>query len=438
MTAIPSFEPILQKLHISELNPMQKETIEQFQTDQSVVLISPTGSGKTLAFLLSLLTKLDEKATATQALIITPTRELALQIETVFKTMGTNFKVNATYGGHSIRIEKNNFSVPPAVLIGTPGRLLDHITRENIDLSEVKTLILDEFDKSLEMGFEEDMSKIIASLRRLENRLLVSATDIERIPAFTGLDRPLRVAYLKEETTANVKFLKVLCPDAEKVDHLFELLCNLPTGRTIIFCNHREAVVRVHDFLTEGGITAMYYHGGMEQEERERALIKFRNGSAYFLVATDLAARGLDISEVEHVIHYQLPNKEAEFTHRSGRTARQKADGAVFVFLTEKERLPDFMPEMESYEIIPNEPLPDAPVWKTIYIGGGKKDKINKVDVVGFLHKIGGLSANDIGMITVMDHSVLVAISTFEVEELVRSVRDEKIKGKRVKIGFAR
>lgn len=438
MTKFPELASVLEKIQIEALNPMQEACIESFQTNNDLILISPTGSGKTLAFLLSLLGKLTPNETKTQALIITPTRELALQIETVFRSLGTNFKVNATYGGHSIRIEKNNFTVPPAVLIGTPGRLLDHITRENIDLSAVHTLILDEFDKSLEMGFEEDMSKIIGSLHSLNHRLLVSATEGVKIPDFTGLQSANRLAFQKETEEINMKFFQVRCQNEEKVEHLFELLCNLPPGKTIIFCNHREAVVRVHDFLTEGQIPALYYHGGMEQEERERALIKFRNGSAYFLVSTDLAARGLDISEVQHVIHYQLPQDEAVFTHRCGRTARQDADGVVFVFLTEKEHLPPYMPQMETYEVVANEPLPDAPEWKTIYIGGGKKDKINKVDVVGFLHQVGGLSKEDIGLITVMDHSVLVAINQHEVEACVKQIRDEKIKGKRFKIGFAR
>jgi ATP-independent RNA helicase DbpA len=249
MTKFPELASVLEKIQIEALNPMQEACIESFQTNNDLILISPTGSGKTLAFLLSLLGKLTPNETKTQALIITPTRELALQIETVFRSLGTNFKVNATYGGHSIRIEKNNFTVPPAVLIGTPGRLLDHITRENIDLSAVHTLILDEFDKSLEMGFEEDMSKIIGSLHSLNHRLLVSATEGVKIPDFTGLQSANRLAFQKVTEEINMKFFQVRCQNEEKVECLFELLCNLPPGKTIIFCNHREAVVRVHDFF---------------------------------------------------------------------------------------------------------------------------------------------------------------------------------------------
>jgi len=433
-----SKENILQSLGISALNEMQEHCIKTFETTDNLILLSPTGSGKTLAFLFSVYQQLKEDQSGTQVLIITPTRELALQIETVFRQMKTGFKINATYGGHSMRIELNNFSEPPSVLVGTPGRLLDHIKRESISLEGVHTLVLDEFDKSLEMGFTADMTEILKKLPTIKKRLLVSATNLTEIPEFTGMINSESVNFLPETPIAQQRVYEVRSHHAEKVETLFELLCNLPSDKTIIFCNHREAVVRVHDFLTDGGIHSVYYHGGMEQEDRERALIKFRNGSAYYLVATDLAARGLDISEVQHIIHYQLPKQEAEYIHRNGRTSRQDHVGTVFVLLTAEEYLPEFIKADESYEVADKEPLPDPPLWKTIYIGGGKKDKINKVDVVGFLHKIGDLQNNDIGMITVMDHSVLVAINTYVVEELVRNIRDEKIKGKRVKIGFAR
>lgn len=429
---------ILQKLKIASLNEMQEACIASFQKSDNSILLSPTGSGKTLAFLLSILSTLDPEKTGVQALIITPTRELALQIETVFRSMGTEFKVNSTYGGHSMRIEINNFSEPPALLIGTPGRLLDHLKRGTISVEAAETLVLDEFDKSLEMGFEADMTEITSYLKSLKKRLLVSATNLEVIPEFTKMTNPVIVNRIPGTEAVQQKVYSVKCAHEDKMQSLLELLCNLPSDKTIIFCNHREMVLNIHEFLLESGVHNVYYHGGMEQDDRERAIIKFKNGSSYYLVATDLAARGLDISEIQHVIHFQLPKVEAEYTHRNGRTSRQDHEGSVFVLLGEKEYLPEFIKADEEYHIIDNEPLPDAPLWKTIYIGGGKKDKINKVDVVGFLHKIGGLSGNDIGMITVLDKSILVSINAYEVEELVRNIRDEKIKGKRVKIGFAR
>jgi superfamily II DNA/RNA helicase len=427
----------LEKLGISSLNEMQQQMLESSKTNPEIILHAPTGSGKTVAFLLTALEKLNKEQTSVQLLIISPTRELSIQIEDVFKKLSTGFKVNTCYGGHSMRVEENNLSVPPAVLIGTPGRLADHVRRNNIDLSEVHTLVLDEFDKSLQMGFESDMTEIIRELHSLHNKYLVSATKLEVIPAFTGIKHPETIDFLVEKSH-QINYFGVNMDDSDKLGLLLELLCNLPEGKTIIFCNHREPVVEIVDFLKENGVIAVAYHGGMEQDDRERALIRFRNGSADFLVSTDLAARGLDIPAVEHVIHYQLPLKEAEFIHRSGRTGRQDADGVVFMFLDSKKNVPDFIPEHNHYEVIPNEPLPERPKWKTIYISAGKKDKVNKVDIVGFLHKTGGLRPDEIGLITVMDYSSFVAISSEIAEEVVPELRDKKIKGKKQKIGFAR
>lgn len=426
----------LEKLGISSLNEMQQEMLHSSKTNKEIILHAPTGSGKTIAFLLTALEKLDKAQASVQLLIISPTRELSIQIEDVFKKLSTGFKVNTCYGGHSMRIEENNLSVPPAVLIGTPGRLADHVRRTNIDLSEVHTLVLDEFDKSLQMGFESDMTEIIRELKSLQKKYLISATKLGTIPPFTQIQNPVTIDFLVEKSH-RINYFGVKMNE-DKLGLLLELLCNLPEGKTIIFCNHREPVVEITDFLRENKVVAVAYHGGMEQDDRERALIRFRNGSADFLVSTDLAARGLDIPAVEHVIHYQLPLKEAEFIHRSGRTGRQDADGVVFMFLDPTKNVPDFIPEHHDYEVIHNEPLPEPPKWKTIYISGGKKDKINKVDIVGFLHKTGGLRPDEIGLITVLDYSSFAAIRSDIAEEVVPELRNQKIKGKKQKIGFAR
>ena len=288
------------------------------------------------------------------------------------------------------------------------------------------------------MGFEEDMKQILDGISSLKHRLLVSATELKEIPDFVG---NIDFSKLEVETEFKEKEQAVIlvnCEHREKEEALFELLCNLPSDKTIIFCNHRELVLKIYEFLNQGGIHAVYYHGGLEQDDRERALIKFKNGSSDYLVSTDLAARGLDISEVAHVIHFQFPINEETYTHRNGRTSRQAHEGHVFILKSSEDFLPEYMQTTGVFDIVDKEPLPDAPLWKTIYIGGGKKDKINKVDVVGFLHKVGRIENNDIGMITVQDRSILVAINAYVVEDLVREIRDEKIKGKRVKIGFAR
>lgn len=434
---IPNSDFSLEKLGISSLNEMQEQMLRSSKENDEIILHAPTGSGKTVAFLLTALGKLSKEQTSVQLLIISPTRELSIQIEDVFKKLSTGFKVNTCYGGHSMRVEENNLSVPPAVLIGTPGRLADHVRRNNIDLSEVHTLVLDEFDKSLQMGFESDMTEIIRELYALKNKYLVSATKLEVIPAFTQIQKPHTIDFLTEQRH-QINYFGIHYHNTDKLETLLELLCNLPQGKTIIFCNHREPVVEITDFLKSNGVVAVAYHGGMEQDDRERALIRFRNGSSDFLVSTDLAARGLDIPAVEHVIHYQLSLKEAEFIHRSGRTGRQDADGVVFMFLDPEKTPPSFVPEHKIYDVVPNEPLPEAPKWKTIYISAGKKDKINKVDIVGFLHKMGGLRQDEIGLITVMDYSSFAAIRSDIAEEVVPELRNQKIKGKKQKIGFAR
>jgi ATP-independent RNA helicase DbpA len=434
-TPIPA---LLQRLGIEQLNPMQEKVLETAKTNDQLVVLAPTGSGKTIGFLLPLLQHLEADVNGVQALVITPTRELALQIEQVFRALGTAFKVNTTYGGHSMKIEKNNFSEPPALLIGTPGRIVDHLNRGNLDLSGVRTLVLDEFDKSLEMGFQEDMTIILKQLKRVRKRMLVSATNLETIPAFTDIANPVTIDFLTTETRG-LSLHKIVTEDTEKLYSLVHLLCNLTAESTLIFCNHRETVERVSEFMASADIANVFFHGGLEQDERERSLIKFRNGSAHYLVTTDLAARGLDIPNIQHVIHYQLPHTEDVFIHRNGRTARQSATGNAYLVMAKTDRQPDYLTEaVPELQLSEDCPLPDAPIWKTIYIGGGKKDKINKIDVVGFLSKIGHLKQDDIGLITVLDHSCLVAVKAKKANQVIAQIRDQKIKGKKVKMGIAR
>lgn len=428
----------LKNLGIASMNAMQQATFEASEQPNDLILLSPTGSGKTLGFLLPLLNALEPDKKAIQALVITPTRELAIQIESVFRGMGTAFKVNATYGGHSIRVEENNFSQAPAVLIGTPGRIADHLNRRNLDLSYVRTLVLDEFDKSLEMGFQEDMGAIIQKLGSVKKRMLISATDLEVIPEFTRISNPVRLSFLNGENK-QLTLRKVLSPDTDKLYTLRTLLCNLSDEPTLIFCNHRESVERTSDFLDESGITNVFFHGGLEQDQRERALIKFRNGSASYMVTTDLAARGLDIPDIQHVIHYQIPLTEDAFIHRNGRTARQTASGTAYLLLSHNEESPEYLQEEpEIMKLSDNKPLPDNPKWTTVYFSGGKKDKINKIDLVGFLSKVGGFEKHEIGLIIVQDYSSFAAIAARKSAGLMAKIRGEKVKGKKLKIALAK
>jgi len=335
---------ILLNLGIENLNEMQIAAQETILRDNNVLLLSPTGSGKTLAFLLPVFEILEPEVKDIQCLILVPSRELGLQIEQVWKKMGTDYKVNACYGGHSIDTEIKNLSNPPAVLIGTPGRIADHLERGTFKTESIQTLILDEFDKSLQLGFHDEMSFIINRLIKLNKRILVSATSDIEIPKYTRVIHPTILDFIpEEEEKTNLSLKMVVSKEKDKINSLFHLICSLKSESALIFCNHRDAAERISDTLNEKGIYATYYHGGMDQDERERALIQFRNGSVSYLVTTDLAARGLDIPEMKHVIHYHLPSKEDEFTHRNGRTARMLASGTAYIITHESEKKLDYI-----------------------------------------------------------------------------------------------
>ncbi|MDQ0638031.1 superfamily II DNA/RNA helicase [Pedobacter sp. W3I1] len=431
-------ENALKKLNITALNEMQESSVKAAKTGKDVILIAPTGSGKTLAFLLPLLSNLKAGVKGVQALVLVPSRELALQIEQVFKQMGTSFKVNCCYGGHAVRIEKNNLAHPPAVLIGTPGRIAYHLEHQNFDESFIETLVLDEFDKALEFGFENDMSYIIGSLLSLKQRMLTSATKMEEVPAFVKLNAPVEVDFSKNvQIKPDLKLKKITAPAADKLDFLFRLLSKIGSKNTLVFCNHRETVDRISDLLFENGLGHDVFHGGMEQFDREKALLKFRNGSHRILITTDLAARGLDIPEVEHIVHYQLPYTEDAYIHRNGRTARMHAKGTAYAILTTEEHYKYLPDDIEEEVLSEQYKLPEASDWVTLYIAHGKKDKINKIDIVGLFLQKGNLTKEDLGLIEVKDTTSYVAVKRNKVEKLLKALSGEKIKGKKLKLEVA-
>ena len=431
---------VLQALQIEHLNMMQQEALQSILDESNILLVSPTGSGKTLAFLLAVFYLLEEEKTNIQCLILLPTRELAIQIEQVWKSMRTGFKVNVCYGGHSIEVETKNLSQAPALLIGTPGRILDHIQRKSFEADGIRILILDEFDKSLEVGFHEEIAAIIAAIPKLEKRILVSATAKMEIPTFTGVKAP-RVLDFSLSTAQNEQLIMKLVHSKEKdkFETLFQLLCSLESEPALIFCNHRDATERLAQLLNKAGIITAFYHGGMDQDDRERAITRFRNGSVNYLVATDIAARGLDISAIKHVVHYHLPKLEKEFIHRNGRTARMHASGTSYILLSMEEELPTFIgSDIEIFIPLESAPLPTAPIFQTIYVSGGKKNKLNKTDIVGFFIQKGKLDKSDIQLIEVKDFMSFVAVKKTKIPAFLRAIKEEKMKGKKYKIEVLR
>lgn len=426
-------QEILWNLRIDALNAMQEETCAAYRKGKDLVLLSPTGSGKTLACLIPLVQSLQETEGGVQAVILVPSRELALQIEQVFKAMKTPFRIVSCYGGRPAMEEHRTLKqVNPHVVVATPGRMNDHLGKENIVTDTVHTLVIDEFDKCLELGFQDEMAQVLSRLQPLQRRFLLSATDAEQIPAFVSDRDFTKLDFLDrtESVSDRVQVRLVKSPQKDKLDTLANLLGSLRGGSSMVFVNYRESVERTAAFLKSKGFFYSSFHGGMEQKDRERALYKFSNGSCNVLVTTDLAARGLDIADVDHIIHYHLPLNEEAYIHRNGRTARWDAEGNAYVILGPEEHLPEYMPaDMPVLNLRENGGRPRPPKWITLYIGKGKKDKINKVDIVGFLSKVGGLQKEEIGRIDVKEHYAFVAVARTCEREVLARVKGQKIKG---------
>jgi superfamily II DNA/RNA helicase len=432
-----SIQQIQSNLGFESLNSIQQASIKASLTHNNLMLIAPTGSGKTAAYLLSMIQQLKDKE-GVQALVLAPTRELVIQIESVLKLMKLPFKTNSAYGGHKFSIERENFKTPPIILVGTPGRVQDHINRKTIDLSNVQHLIFDEFDKSLEFGFTEQMEAIRAEMNRVKQQILVSATQSIEIPEYLHFTEAhtLNFAGEKEE---KLSLQQIIVPKDEKPEGLVSILYGLKEEQNaIVFVNHREVCERLAQQLDFVEASYSIFHGGLEQDQRELELTKFRNGSSRVLIATDIAARGIDIPDLDYVIHYQLPPQETAFIHRNGRTARMKATGTSVLVLTELDYLPEYITETpEKLPYITEGEIPQTE-WQTIYVSKGKKDKVNKIDFVGFFCQFDFIEKSDIGLIEVKDYAAWIAIKRNKVKPLMRVVRNYKIKNKKARIAIAR
>lgn len=423
---------ILAKLKIDSLNEMQNEAQHAIHSHSEVILLSPTGTGKTLAFLLPLISELDMDKSGVKLIVLAPSRELAIQIEQVVREIGAGLRVGVVYGGRAIVKDKAELKVVPDVLIGTPGRLADHIRRGTFDVDTIAFVVLDEFDKSLEIGFEEDMEEILESVAHRKKIVLTSATQDIEVPKFVEMEEPVVLNFLEEKST-KLLIEEVISPDKDKLQTLVNTLRHMGNMPGIVFCNYKASIQRVSDFLVENGIAHGTFYGGMEQKDRERALIKFRNGTHQLLLATDLAARGIDVPEIKFIIHYHLPHKAAEFTHRNGRTARMKQDGKALVIRWTEESLPDFIGDLPILDIAEQKKLKSSG-WKTLFISGGRKDKISKGDIAGLFLKQADLKMDNLGLIELKNDCAFVAVRTRNIEKLIQRVNNSKLKKKKVRI----
>jgi len=425
-------EAILAKLNIYELNPMQEQAIKVIKENTNIILLSPTGTGKTLAFSLPLINSLDPTSKEIQALILVPSRELAIQIEQVIRSMGSGYKVNAVYGGRPMSKDKIELKHTPAILIGTPGRVADHFSNDRFSKKYIKTIILDEFDKSLEVGFEYEMRGIINELPSINKRILTSATQGVEIPDFVGLDSPETINYLGK-SVSKLKVKTVISPAKNKLNTLLYLLNHIGNHQGIIFCNLKDSIQKVSSFLESKNMSHGCFNGGMEQKDRERSLIKFRNGTNQILIATDLAARGIDIPEMKYIIHFQLPLSKEEFTHRNGRTARVSTKGIAYVLKWKEERLPEFIgtPPVED---ISKQSIRKSVFWETLFISGGRKDKISKGDIAGMFFKLGKLTKDQLGIIELKQDCAFVAVPATIASHLAENLNNTRLKKKKVRV----
>lgn len=421
---------------IATLNPMQ-EKMTQITPRGTYMLLAPTGSGKTIAFAIPLLKSLVAPDGHVQAVVIAPSRELVLQIAEVIRPIATGYKTVAFYGGHPMAEEVASLAVTPDIIVATPGRLLDHLKRGQLDLSRTGTLVLDEYDKALELGFADEMKRVCKRLTSLSLVILTSATRLNELPEYLPAHTPQVIDFSATDAPRRrMQVVRVESPARDKLTTLSDLLHSLPNGRVIVFVNHRESAERVFDALKKEGLPVGMYHGGLDQNDRENALVQLANGSTPILVSTDLGARGLDIPDLEAVIHYHLPTSEEAWTHRNGRTARQKAEGEVYVITTEGEDIPYYITTDRDYAPTRRSNDPIRSTTSTVYFNVGKKEKISKGDIVGFLIAKGGLTADEIGTITLRDHAALVGVPRDKARELVKRLAPEKIKNTRAKISL--
>lgn len=424
-----------EKIGINHLNEMQGAVVKAIQhTNDNIMVLSPTGSGKTLAYLLPLVCMVDSTSDDLQAIVIVPGRELALQSLNVLRSLGNDVRGYACYGGRPTMDEHRQLrQLKPHIIFATPGRMNDHIDKDNVDVDSVKWIIIDEFDKCLEMGFHEEMSYLINRLPFKARQILLSATPAEEMRHQTILKSNFKVMDFipkDEQISDRVSIYQVRSPQKDKLEVLGKLLCQLGSDSTIVFLNYRDGVERTANYLKDCGFVVSYYHGGLEQKEREAAIYRFSNGSSNILVSTDLASRGLDIPNIKNIIHYHLPDTEDAFVHRVGRTARWDAMGDSYFVLGPEESIPEYVEaEIKEFSLQDNITTKPLPTMATIYIGKGKKDKISKGDIVGLLCKKAELENNEIGRIDVKDYYSYVAVPSQKLSRVLQRLAGEKIKG---------
>ncbi len=433
----------IQQLGFETMTQIQQESLPIALNGEDLIAQAKTGSGKTVAFGIPLLLKVNVKDFTPQVLVLTPTRELAEQVAKELRRLARfkhNLKILTLSGGMPMRAQINSLQHGAHVLVGTPGRILDHLGKGTVNLSKIETIVLDEADRMLDMGFYEDIKKIISNTPGKRQTLLFSATFEEETKKiakeFTNKAKFVKTQSKHSKMIIKEHFYEVEID--EKEESLMEILYAKKPESVIVFANTKAEVIALTDSLIENGFSALDLHGDLDQIDRTQTLLQFANRSCIILVATDVAARGLDIKDVSMVINYGLPRQKEDYIHRIGRTARAGKEGEAITLFTykEKRKLDTFYSDIEPelLEKINNkENLSLIASMKTLCIHGGKKNKLRAGDILGALARDMNIDPNAIGKIDIFDLYSYVAIQREHFSKALNAIKEGKIKGRKFK-----
>ena len=437
----------LEQLGYREMTPIQAASLPHALAGHDVLAQAKTGSGKTAAFALPLLAKLDARSFAVQALVLCPTRELAEQVRGEIRRLARaaeNLKVLVLCGGSPIRPQLASLEHGAHVVVGTPGRVLDHLQRGTLKLERLRTLVLDEADRMLDMGFLEDMRTLVQRCPKERQTLLFSATFPEPIAALAQqfLRAPKEVKLAEQHAPGKIRQRFYEVQEEQRLDTVARLLAHYRPERTLAFCNTKQQCRELLARLQRERIVALALHGELEQVERDQVLVQFANRSCSVLVATDVAARGLDIAELEAVVNVEITPDPEVHVHRIGRTGRVDEEGWAFSLASRRDRervrrieeLQGAPAEWrELAELVPAGRGPLLPPMVTLHIAGGRKEKIRPGDVLGALTGMAGFQAQQVGKISVNELSTYVAVERGIGERALRRLQAGTLKGRKVK-----
>jgi ATP-independent RNA helicase DbpA len=444
----PAMLKNLASLGYAEMTPIQAHTLPLILAGKDVIAKAKTGSGKTAAFGIGLLTGLDLTSTRVQALVLCPTRELADQVAKELRRLARfteNIKILTLCGGVPFGPQLGSLEHGVHVVVGTPGRLLDHLRRGSLVLADLQTLVLDEADRMLDMGFQEEIDAIIDATPPKKQTLLFSATYPTSITTLSAWlqHEPVEVSVDETHDESVIEQILYEVEAEERTAAVVKLLSHFQPESTLVFCNTRAECQEVATALNRAGFTALAIHGDLEQRERDQVLVRFANRSASVLVATDVAARGLDIKELAAVINYELPRDPEIHTHRIGRTGRAGEQGLALSLVTAHEtRRIQAIEKILGSSISRGDPAtlksgsstPLQPPMVTLCIDGGRKNKLRPGDILGGLTGDGGITGSEVGRIDIFDNLAYVAIVRSSVRQALECLGENKIKGRFYKV----